>query len=344
MKKCILTITLLVIVLCSSACGREHVDTLTYAVFPYIPDVEYYQEIIEARWAELEPDIKLVRADWDCYYDGMPEGIDVVMYDAVMRDTLIADGCIQAIDPNAVQEAEDIFPYALDGITVQDKLYGIPVFLCGNFLIYDRGSEVLASAEHITDLADESKILVINSENDFNRPQYKYEIIADIRGEANPSIDSSAEEYMSLLDRLADDAHKKDDDTQAALAYDSGIGQGYIGYSESMRLLNSRFDQTGIKAISFSDRENIPRLYVDAAAVTAGVKGKRYEKCLELMNVMAEADVMTALSVQDGEPQYLMLPRKSPYKTLIEQFTLYSELEKLANNEKNHVILTQNEQ
>ena len=78
--------------------------------------------------------------------------------------------------------------------------------------------------------------------------------------------------------------------------------------------------------------------------ITYDQKGKRYEKCLELMNVMAEADVMTALSVQDGEPQYLMLPRNSPYKTLIEQFTLYSELEKLANNEKNHVILTQNEQ
>lgn len=26
--------------------------------------------------AELEPDIKLVRADWDCYYDGAPEGMD----------------------------------------------------------------------------------------------------------------------------------------------------------------------------------------------------------------------------------------------------------------------------
>ena len=63
-------------------------------------------------------------------------------------------------------------------------------------------------------------------------------------------------------------------------------------------------------------------------------------KCLELMNVMAEADIMTALSVQDGKPQYLMLARKSPYKPLAEQFTMYSELENLANNEKNNVILT----
>ena len=340
MKKCILTITLLIMVLCSSACDWEHVDTLTYAVFPYIPDSEYYQEIIEARWAELEPDIKLVRANWDGYYDGMPEGIDVVMYDAVMLDKLISEGWIQPIDPNAVQEAEDIYPYAMDGITVQDKLYGIPVFLCGNYLIYDRDSELLAAAEHITDLKDESQILVINSEHDFNRHQYLYEISADIRGEANPSIDSNAEEYLSLIDRLADKAHKKDVSDQVAMAFDSGIGQGYIGYSESMRLLRSRFDKTGIKSISFSDGENIPRIYVDAAAVTAGVKGKRYEKCLELINVMAEADVMTDLSVEDGKPQYLMPARKSPYKPLAEQFPMYSELEKLTNNEKNHVIRT----
>ena len=44
--------------------------------------------------------------------------------------------------------------------------------------------------------------------------------------------------------------------------------------------------------------------------------------------------------MQDGKPQYLMLARKSPYKHLAEQFAMYSELEKLANNEKNHVILT----
>lgn len=120
----------------------------------------------------------------------------------------------------------------------------------------------------------------------------------------------------------------------------SSPGHGYIGYSESMRLLKNRFDTTGIKAISFSDRENIPRLYADAAAVTAGVEGKRYEKCLELINVMAGADVLTALSVQDGKPQYLMLARKNLYKPLAEQFAMYSEHEKLAGNEENNVILT----
>ena len=48
-------------ILCISCEGKSDVDTLTYAVFPYLPDTGYYQELIEKRWSELEPDIKLVR-------------------------------------------------------------------------------------------------------------------------------------------------------------------------------------------------------------------------------------------------------------------------------------------
>ena len=129
MKKGLIGVVLLMIVFCAAACGEKKIDAITYAVFPYLPDPEYYQELIEERWSQLEPDIKLVRADWNCYYDGAPEGIDVFIYDAVLRDTLISEGWIRPIDLSDVKESEDIFPYALEGITVEDKLYGIPVFL-----------------------------------------------------------------------------------------------------------------------------------------------------------------------------------------------------------------------
>ena len=79
-----------------------------------MPDAEYYQEIIETRWAELEPDIKLVRADWNCYHDEEPEGIDVIMYDAVMLEKIAASGWIQPIKTAEVQESDDIFPFALE--------------------------------------------------------------------------------------------------------------------------------------------------------------------------------------------------------------------------------------
>ena len=151
MKKCFAVVVLLILVLCTVVYSEECIDTLTYAVFPYVPDVEYYCELIESRWAELEPNINLVRAEWDCYHDGEPEGIDVIMFDAVTRDTLLSAGWIQPIRPGSLQESEDFFPFALEGFTVGDDLYGIPVFLCGNFMIYDQGCEAVATAYYRPD-------------------------------------------------------------------------------------------------------------------------------------------------------------------------------------------------
>lgn len=64
MRKVITVLYLLGMLLCGQMCMAETVDSLTYAVFPYLPDCTYYQEIIEARWAELEPDIRPIRAEW----------------------------------------------------------------------------------------------------------------------------------------------------------------------------------------------------------------------------------------------------------------------------------------
>ena len=60
---------------------------------------------------------------------------------------------------------------------------------------------------------------------------------------------------------------------------------------------------------------------------------------MEPVNVVAEADVLSALSVQNGDAQYLLLARKTPFQTLREQFPIYAELEKLASNDHNHEIL-----
>ncbi|MBQ1312584.1 MAG: hypothetical protein IIY55_12125 [Blautia sp.] len=101
--------------------AEEQIDSLVYAVFPYLPDTEYYQELIEQRWAEIEPDIRLERAEWDCYKDDAPDGIDVIMYDAVSRDALIEAGSIQPVDIGS-------FRYRMTGRSIF-CLHEIPLIL-----------------------------------------------------------------------------------------------------------------------------------------------------------------------------------------------------------------------
>ncbi len=55
---------------------------------------------------------------------------------------------------------------------------------------------------------------------------------------------------------------------------------------------------------------------------------------------MAWAGTLAALSVYEGQPQYLFLARKSPYARLSGRFPLYSQLEEMAGDENNNVILT----
>ena len=57
------------------------------------------------------------------------------------------------------------------------------------------------------------------------------------------------------------------------------------------------------------------------------------------MNVMAEADVLAALSVQEGRPRYLLLARRSPYRSLADLYPIYDQLERLAGDENNCVML-----
>ena len=341
MKKLIIMLLLTVLmILCASCEKKSDVDTLTYAVFPYLPDTKYYQELIEKRWSELEPDIKLVRAEWDCYSDSAPAGIDVVMYDCFVQDKIIDSGWVKPIERSSVQNINDIFPFASEGASRDGRLYGIPVFLCGNFLIYDTNCDILKKAEHLTDLSHCSELLVIASEDPMVRSQYILEAETDIHEKFGPPADNCAEEekILALIDVLAVNGHKQDTSDELAVTYDNGVGEGYIGFSESMRFLKERMPATDIKAVSFSSGRNLPLLYADVVAVTAGVNGERYNKCVELMNVMADAEILTFLSDDNGEPAYLLLARQSPYTVLSEKFPLYNQLEKIASDENNQII------
>ena len=77
------------------------------------------------------------------------------------------------------------------------------------------------------------------------------EVIADATGEANPSVDSGAEDAMTLIDRLAIDAHEHDNDAQVTMAYDSGIGYRFIVFRRTLFCScgTVRMDQGGATGI-----------------------------------------------------------------------------------------------
>ena len=87
---------------------RPHV-TVTYSLYPYLPDVDYYRAIIEEEWDQIHPDVDLVYSDYNCYYDGAPEGIDVIMYDSLLEQSMISDGYLRPVEQQDIDGKEGFF-------------------------------------------------------------------------------------------------------------------------------------------------------------------------------------------------------------------------------------------
>ena len=138
--------------------------------------------------------------------------------------------------------------------------------------------------------------------------------------------------------QLAVKGHEKNLPEDVARAYDARKGMGCINYSEIMRFMENRIEDTDIKAISFGKADNMPRVYADGVAIASGIQGAKYDKCMELLNVMSEADIALKLSVVDNKPQYILLPIISPYGDIARRYPIYGKLKALVTDSRNHVI------
>ena len=75
----------------------------------------------------------------DAHHDGRPEGIDVVMYDAITLDQLVDEGWIQPIGPDAVRDPEDIFPSRWRASPREARCTAYRLSSAGNAVNFEQG-------------------------------------------------------------------------------------------------------------------------------------------------------------------------------------------------------------
>lgn len=317
-----------VLILC-----RPHV-TITYSLYPYLPDVDYYREILEEEWDKLHPDVDLVYSDYDCYYDGAPEGIDVIMFDSLIEQGMISNGYLRPVDQQDMNEPEDFFEFTMIPAKGQSTLYGVPVLICADFLIYDRNDPVLASADSMMDIAAGGEDLLIRF-NDASEAIYSLDAAADISQDASVTQSSKAVSDVDTgesLEAIRESLISKyiyENNFELARLYDEGKADGLLGYSENLTAIEDRLDDTDIKLISLSDTDNIPLYFCDMAGISAEVSEDKTDICMDLANLMADPSVLERLSVMGGKPQYLLLARRSVYDTIKDEYPLYGKLQEM---------------
>lgn len=330
------------------------VKQISAAIYPDLPNIELFETLLKEKWAQLEPEVTLKLERWNCYTTPT-NNCDVLMYDALVLTYLVENKRIQAIAPDDMENVDGIFPFAMDGAFHKGWYYGMPYFLCGDFLIYYKDDADVAAAENVTQLYTVGKKkqkenpdtgLVLYNEN--AGPYYYLDTYVDFSGkytffERTPdckNLDKRLLRYQDELHSIKMEPTNEETKNMGSLElFARGYAFAFLGMSEHMCALNHMADQIAIKNFSFSEEENIPLYYMDIVSIASHVTDpEKLELCKKLMNLTASEEFLAELCYENGDPQYILPARESVYLAAEKDYPLYGQLHELVTHPANRVF------
>lgn len=342
--------------------------TLNVALFPYVPDLDKFQSVIEEKWKEEHSAIELNFETWDCYDEvNVPDSLDVFTFDAIYLTEYAKNGELLALSDADIKEQDDILGFVKEGLTVDGSSYGIPQMICANLFFYREGDTEIESADNVVQLYD---VMGDNMGTEVKPAQGEGLLVDMSSGTGNiclyldamidtnavysdytvmPDLDNMNEQAIQSLNELVLMAGRKqaytyvEGDYTRAEWFSQGIGRAYIGYSESMALMDDYVSEVQIKTMSLGDREDIPLFYADVIGVNSalGDDHEKKELAVELMNLMTSSEVMTEILGGTGDaynPQYILPAKTSVYENLETKYPIYTRLKELTAQDGNHVF------
>lgn len=132
--------------------------TLKVGVYPYVPRIAQFKNVIQAQWEKAQPNVKLIFveiAQWDGGYSTTPsDDLDVFVFDSIYFNSFLSKGFLAPIAENEIKNLDDFFEYAIEGVQHKGKYYGIPQLGCSNILFYKKNDIKMAQVKSIQDMKD----------------------------------------------------------------------------------------------------------------------------------------------------------------------------------------------
>lgn len=338
-------------------------DSLTVALYPYVPRYDQFQDAITDAWAAVQPNVSLdfvSTDDWDGgYHDNPDPSWDVFVFDGMYFDYFLSQGYLEAMTPSEIENADDLVDYAKAGVQSGGDYYAIPLLGCANILFYRQSDQALANATTLSEV-----------ESALGQCTYTSEVPPDARGlmidmggsttaaalylDTTHAIDDvyppvlpgepsdlnqtaignmtgmmTIASYLNALDEQSGDYWR-------AGWFNQGYSRAYVGYTESMSTLSDATrDEIAFRVMPLSDTDDQPFFYADVIGV--GAQSDQRDLAVQLANVMAAKDTVIASigpSDTDATPQYLMATRTSVFDALSQDYPLYSDM---------HALITDND-
>lgn len=366
--------TIIILAISLAGCGKHAAEarndnlTLEVALYPYVPDLKRFQAVVQDAWEREHPDVTLHFADWDCYASDPDPTLDVFVFDGIYLSSFARQGYLLPVPMETVQNAEDIFPFALEGCICGEELYALPQLLCTDLLYTRKNDTALSGISDTLTLYDilgdrktedvipeENEGLLINLSGElFTKTVMYLDALMDEQQEYTDyselpdtqSLSAEALERISVIWKMGGENQvsywpEDNDPFVRARWFADGKGRAYIGYAEAMSVMGDYAEDVDVRIFSYGSEKNISLFYEDMVGISAGIDEDKKELAFELANLLISEELLTAMSASaktDDSPQYLLTPRKSVYDALSHDYPIYNLLRDIVDSDENHVF------
>lgn len=333
-------------------------QSLTVALYPWVPRLDQFQTAIRQQWAQVEPGVALnflPTNEWDGgYQDDPPFNADVYVFDGMFYNYFRGQILLEPMAAGEIQNLSDFIPYAIAGVKSNERYFAIPLLGCANILFYQKSDAALANASTLSEVYNTLSQCTYTSEI----PPDRRGLMVDLAGGTSNAtmyldaehaatgdyplplpwnqsqINPTAMANVQLLLKMAsfwNGTTDLPDQYGRAAWFNQGYGRAYVGFTESMSAMSADMrSRIGFKVMPLSDALNTNLFYADLIGVntSTAARGTR-ALAVKLANVMAASDTVVASIGPDSAnpyPQYLMATRPSVFQSLARQFPIYDDM------------------
>ncbi|WP_147822621.1 thiamine pyridinylase [Salidesulfovibrio onnuriiensis] len=337
--------------------GSVFAQTLKVALYPYVPRIEQFKQVISTAWAQVEPSVGIEWQDsWDGGYkqNPLPE-YDLYVFDAMFLNEFNASGWLSGIPKAQVRNFGDLLPWAAKGVESGDNVLGIPQLGCTTVLFYHSDDEKLVQAKSLEEVVgaigtcrfyDQTPpanvgLMTNFSSGSSNAGFYVQSLECEMaqypvplphsKADVNPVVVNHIRQVVAMSS-FKNGLYSSSDSYQRGTWFGQGHGRAYIGFTESLsRIPADQYANISCKVMPWANNPAgiaSPLFYSDVIGVHPATeqRGTR-DLALKLANLMASTEVVVNCFGPTGTagPQYLMPTRASAFQAL-SQDAMYAKI------------------
>lgn len=320
----------------------ESPTTLRVALYPYVPDRRELFYELEAAFESEHPGVNLELVEssdlTSDYYSG---GIQKVYADVYEIDTILLSDMIQIgkIAPLAPPNL-DFTTEAIEAVTRHNQTYGVPHWLCGNFLFYRKGDTEIENAASWTALnkvfSRRGTPLFVDFKGSSTLGEWYLTMLTGLYGlnvaqhtvMQSSVLDKSVVSQLTAILKGCPSGFCRNDDLHNrvgfyARAFMTGSSSAYVGYSETIHFglqnnLHNCLPTSGCLKESDVAIRKLPAIqsagqaeglgWVDALTIDAQLSGRKKALAIEFIEfAVSERAYRMVLEPEWGKaPRYLI--------------------------------------